>query len=91
MAKKNLTDPSLESIECSYMPFIRRNGGSQISWSLNDDKHFKIEASKSTPQFGFRKRLKLFGDERYQAAKDKLKINLLERGCIDMLSWKDLT
>ena len=54
-------------------------------------EYFEIEASKSTPQYGFRKGLKLFGDEGYQAAKDKLEANLLGRGCIDMLSWKDLT
>ena len=54
-------------------------------------EYFEIEASKSTPQYGFRKGLKLFGDEGYQAAKNKLKANLLEKGCIDMLSWKDLT
>ena len=53
-------------------------------------EYFKIEASKSTPQYGFRKGLKLFGDEGYQAAKNKLKANLLGRGCIGMLSWKDL-
>ena len=28
-------------------------------------EYFKIEASKSTPQYGFRKGLKLFGDEGY--------------------------
>ena len=50
------------------------------------EEYFEIEASKSTPQYGFRKGLKLFGDKGYQAAKDKLKNNLLERGCIDMLS-----
>ena len=54
-------------------------------------EYFKIEASKSTPQYGFRKRLKLFGDKGYQAAKEELKTNLLERGCINILSWKDLT
>ena len=54
-------------------------------------KYFEIEVSKSTPQYGFRKGLKLFGDEGYQAAKNKLKVNLLGRGCIDMLSWKNLT
>ena len=30
---------------------------------------FEIRASKSTPQYGFRKGLKLFGNEGYQAAK----------------------
>ena len=54
-------------------------------------EYFEIEASKSTSQYGFRKGLKLFGDEGYQAAKDELETNLLGRGCIDMLSWKDLT
>ena len=54
-------------------------------------EYFEIEASKSTPQYGFRKGLKLFGDERYQAAKNELEVNLLGRGCIDMLSWRDLT
>ena len=54
-------------------------------------EYFEIEASKSAPQYGFRKGLKLFGDEGYQAAKEELKANLLRRGCIDMLSWKDLT
>ena len=48
-------------------------------------EYFEIEASKSTPQYGFRKGLKLFGNEGYQAAKDKLETNLLGRGCIDML------
>ena len=47
--------------------------------------------SKSTPQYGFRKGLKLFSDKGNQAAKGKLGKNLLGRGCIDMLSWKDLT
>ena len=54
-------------------------------------EYFEIEASKSTPQYGFRKGPKLFSDEGYQTAKNKLKANLLGRGCIDMLSWKDLT
>ena len=42
-------------------------------------EYFEIEASKSTPQYGFRKGLKLFGDKEYQAAKDKLEKNLLGR------------
>ena len=33
-------------------------------------EYFEIEASKSTPQYRFRKGLKLFGDEGYQAAKN---------------------
>ena len=54
-------------------------------------EYFEIEESKATPQYGFRKGLKLFGDEGYQAAKHELKANLLGRGCIDMLTLKDLT
>ena len=54
-------------------------------------EYFEIEVSKSTPQYGFRKGLKLFGDKGYQAAKYELETNLLGRGCIDMLSWKALT
>ena len=54
-------------------------------------EYFETEASKSTPQYGFSKGLKLFGDEGYQATKNELEVNLLGRGCIDMLSWKDLT
>ena len=54
-------------------------------------EYFEIEGSKSTSQYGFRKGLKLFGYKGYQAAKNKLKANLLGRGCIDMMSWKELT
>ena len=53
-------------------------------------EYFKIEASKATPQYGFRKGLKLFSNKDYQAAKNELMVNLLGRGCIDMLSWNDL-
>ena len=51
-------------------------------------EHFKIEASEATPQYGFRKGLKFFGNKGYQAAKNELKVNLLEGGCNDMLSQK---
>ena len=54
-------------------------------------EHFEIEVSKSTPQHGFRKGLKLFGDEGYQAAKNKQETNILGTDYIDILSWKDLT
>ena len=54
-------------------------------------EYFEIEASKANPQYGFMKGLTLFGDKGYQAAKNELKVNLLGRGCIDMLSWKNLT
>ena len=53
-------------------------------------EYFEIEASKATPQYGFREGLKLFGDKGYQATKDELKVNLLRSGCINMLSSKNL-
>ena len=40
-------------------------------------EYFEIEASKATLLYGFRKGLKLFGDKCYQAANNKLKVNLL--------------
>mmetsp|Transcript_24 Transcript_24/g.26 ORF Transcript_24/g.26 Transcript_24/m.26 type:complete len:93 (-) Transcript_24:217-495(-) len=49
-------------------------------------EYFEIEAFKSTPQYGFRKGLIFFGDEGYQAAKNKLEANFLGKGCINMLS-----
>ena len=35
-------------------------------------EYFEIEASKVTPQYGFRKGLKLFDVEGYQVTKDEL-------------------
>ena len=56
------------------------------------NQYFEIEASKGTPQYGFRNGLKLFGDKGYyQATKDELKVNLLGRGCSDMLPSNSLT
>ena len=54
-------------------------------------EYFEIKASKATSQYGFGKGLTLFRDKGCQAAKNELKVNLLGRGYIDMLSWKDLT
>ena len=34
--------------------------------------YFEIEASKATPQYGFRKGLTLFGDEGYQCEEDDM-------------------
>ena len=42
-------------------------------------EYFKIEESKATPQYEFRKGLKLFGDKGYQVTKNELKVNLLGR------------
>ena len=36
-------------------------------------EYFEIKASKATPQYGFRKGLKLFGGKGYQAIKDELR------------------
>ena len=55
------------------------------------EEYFEIEASKSTPQYGFRKGLKIFGDKGYQAAKEELEKESTGKSCIDMLSWEDLT
>ena len=54
-------------------------------------EYFEIEASTATLQYGFKKGLKLFGDKGYQATKKELKVNLLGRGCIEMLSSDNLT
>ena len=54
-------------------------------------EYFEIEASKATPQYGFRKGLELVGDKSHQATRDALNANLLGRGCINMLSSKNLT
>ena len=43
-------------------------------------EYFKIEASKATPQYVFRKGLKLFGEEGYQAAKNEITVDLFGRG-----------
>ena len=54
-------------------------------------EYFEIEPSKATPQYEIRKRLELFSDKGYQATKDKVKVNLIGRGCIDMLSSNNPT
>ena len=54
-------------------------------------EYFEIEASKATPQYGFRKGLQVFGDKGYQATKDEIKVNLLGREYIDMLSSNNIT
>ena len=53
--------------------------------------YFEIEASLSTPQYGFRRGLELFGDEGYQAALKELDENLVGRGCIEVLPETDVT
>jgi hypothetical protein len=53
--------------------------------------YFEIEASLSTPQYGFRRGLEIFGDEGYQAALKELDENLVGRGCIEVLPEADVT
>ena len=60
-------------------------------WVRMMKEYLEIETSKATSQYGFRKGLTLFGNKGYQAAENEVKVNLLGRGCINMLSWKDLT
>ena len=54
-------------------------------------EYFKLEASKSTPMYGYQKGLKIFGDPGYQATVKELRDNLIERGCIDVLAEKETT
>ena len=56
---------------------------------LND--YFQMEASKATPQYGFRKGLQIFGDKGYIVVVSELKDNLLGRKCVRMLCGKDIT
>ena len=49
-------------------------------------EYFEIETSKTSPQYGFRKGLKLFSNKGYETVNNELEKNLLVRGCIDMLS-----
>ena len=49
------------------------------------EEYFSMNASKSTPQYGFRKGLELFGEEGHAAAVKELRDNLLGRGCLKML------
>ena len=53
--------------------------------------YFKLEASKSTPQYGFKKGLKLFQEEGRAATIKELKDNLIRRGCLDMLDPHKVT
>ena len=54
-------------------------------------EYFNMEASKSTPQYGFRKGLEIFGDDGKEAAINELKNNLVGRGCLNMLTPAEIT
>ena len=55
------------------------------------EEYFTMEASKSTPQYGFRKGLEIFGEDGKQAAMNELKNNLVGRGCLNMLHPHEVT
>ena len=50
-------------------------------------EYFEIWSIKSNTLIWIKEGMKLFGDKGYQAAKNELKVILLEIGYIDMLSW----
>ena len=52
--------------------------------------YFEIEASLSTPQYGFRRGSQLFGDKGYRAALKELDENLVGRGRIEVLPKADV-
>mgnify|MGYP003333922282 FL=1 len=54
-------------------------------------EYFTMEASKSTPQYGFRKGLEIFGEDGKQAAMNELKNNLVGHGCLNMLHPHEVT
>ena len=53
--------------------------------------YFHMEASKSTPQYGFRKGLEVFNADGWNAAVSELKDNLIGRDCIKMLGRSEAT
>ena len=52
-------------------------------------EYFELEASKSTPMYGLRKGLQIFGDSGYESTVKELRDNLIGRGCIDVLTEKE--
>ena len=50
----------------------------------------RSHTSKATPQFGFRKGMKLFGIEGWEATKKELSENLLGMDAVKMILHKDL-
>ena len=53
--------------------------------------YFLLEASKATPQYGFKKGLQLFGEEGYMAIQHELQQNLIGRKCVNMLEPTAIT
>lgn len=53
--------------------------------------YFQMEASKSTPQYGFHKGLEIFNEDGWDAAVAELKDNLIGRDCIKMLGKAEIT
>jgi hypothetical protein len=50
-----------------------------------------LEATLSTPQYGFQKGLKVFGEDGFKATIKELDANLIGRNVIDMLSPQCIT
>ena len=47
--------------------------------------------SLATPQYGFKKRLEIFGNDGYNATVKELRDNLIGRGCVNMLRKHEIT
>ena len=56
-------------------------------------EYFELEASKSTPMYGYQKGLQRFCDAGYQTTVKELRDNLIGRGCgcVDVLTEKETT
>ena len=54
-------------------------------------EYSKLTTSPNTPQYGFKKGLHIFEEDRYKATVSELKDNLVGRGCVNMLDKRDVT
>lgn len=75
----------------NVMAAISSSQNYEVNPSEIMENYFQLEASKSTPQYGFRKGLELFQDEGYAAAVKELKDNLIGRGCLNMVKPSQVT
>ena len=66
------------------------NGANDVVMAMLTD-YSELSASPNTPQYGFKKGIKLFEDDGYRATVSELKDNLVGRGCINMLKKEDIT
>ena len=51
----------------------------------------ELLASPNTPQYGFKKGIKVFEEDGYKATVSELRDNVVGRGCINMLEKKEIT